>query len=520
MSIFRFLCVILLLAAPAIARAEWHEASSDHFLVYSDDKPDKIREFATQLERFDKTLRFLRNISSEPIGKANRVIVYMVTDIAAIQKLYGGYSVAGFYSPRAGESSAFVPRDTGIDSTPPEYREMMLTPQQILLHEYTHHFLLSLSTEIAYPGWFVEGYAEFFASSKFEPDGSVVIGLPPQYRGWDLSGENRLTSKRMLSGDPTTLTGEQRYLTYARGWLLTHYLLLGGARDGQLGGYFRALNEGKSPADAALVFGDLAKLDTELWKYRRTTFPATRVAAAVLPIGEVTIRKLGVGEAATMPARLRSTAGVNEKQAPGVYAAAKKACDPYPNDPAAQRVLAEAAFDAKDYAGAEAAADRAIAADPKAVGALLYKARARIELAKQAKDMTPATWTAIRRLISAANRIDTENPQPLMLYYQSFVAAGQAPPKAARDGLYYAYMLAPQDRGLRFNAAEAYLREGNPAKARPLLQTLAIDPHGGGPKSLAARMVAAIDAGHPEQAIAELEKPPETDKKDDKKARK
>lgn len=498
---------LVFLCLPGVAHADWYEASTTHFVVYSEDKPETVRQFATNLERFDKALRFLRNLGDDPVGKANRVTIFIVGNVSQISRLAHDQSAAGFYLPRAGDSVAFVPRDGGSsDFIPDEYKAMELTPQQILLHEYTHHFLLSLSTETAYPLWFTEGYAEFFAPSEFEPDGSVIVGRPPQYRTDSVFSGTELSASKMLTADPAALTGEQRYLLYGRGWLLTHYLFLGGKRDGQLGAYFRALTEGKPATEAVQVFGNLQRLDSELWSYKRTDFAAERVPAAKLPIGEVRLRQLTPGENATMAVRIRSNAGVRPGEAQSVYADAKAACAPYPDDPGAQRVLVEAAFDAGDFAGAEAAADRLLAANPQNVDALLYKARVHMALAEKAKDVTPETWTGIRRLIAAANRADTENPLPLWLYFQSYTTPGLPVPKAAKDGLYYAYILAPQDRSLRFAAADAHLHDGETAPARAMLLTLALDAHTGDLGKLAATMVSDIDAGHPEAAIAEIEK--------------
>lgn len=500
------LLLFAMLLMPAAARAEWYEASTPHFVVYSNDSPEKVRSFAANLERFDKTLRFLRNISEEPVGKANRVTIYVVANDVVLGRLAGSASIAGFYSPRAGGSVAFVPRIANSFDVPNDYKEAVMTPQQILLHEYTHHFLLSLNPGIAYPAWFVEGYAEFFATTTFEPDGSVIIGRPPQYRSFDLDSNTRLSMDRMLTADPQELTNQQRYQFYVRGWLLTHYLFLGGKRDGQLGAYFRALTEGKTPAEAAQAFGDLRKLESEIWSYKRSDFAGQRVAASVLKTQDVVLRKLGAGEAAVMDVRIESEAGVTPEEAKRVYARAKTICAAYPNDSVAQRWLAEAAFDAQDYAGAEAAADRAIAADPNNVEALLYKARSKMAVAVKAEDKTPATWRAIRTIIAAANKIDTENPKVLWTFFQSYTQAGMAPTKAAKDGLYYAFMLAPQDSILRFVVAETRLRDGQSAEARALLLTFVRSAHGASIGKLAARMVAEIDAGRPEGAIAELEK--------------
>lgn len=510
----RMFLALALLIVPGVAHADWYAASSTHFVVYSNDKPERVQALATNLERFDKALRFLCNTPDDPVGKANRVTVFVVDDVAAVARLAGSQSVAGFYSPRAGGSVAFVPRNSEYpDSWPQEIREMALTPMQILLHEYTHHFLLSLNPNVAYPGWFVEGYAEFFAPSEFEAGGSVIVGRPPQYRMYGVFNGAALPMEKLLVSDSMKLTGEQREAMYGRGWLLTHYLLLGGKRQGQMTAYFRALNAGTPPLEAARIFGDLKKLDSELWTYKRLDFPATRVPASVLPIGQVELRKLSAAESATMNARIRSKAGVTDEQAPGVYADARAAAAPYPNDAAAQLVLAEAAFDAKDYAAAEAAADRAFAADPASVEALVYKAEVHMRLAVKAEDKTPATWSAIRKIIGKANAIDTENPKPLRLFFETYAQSGQAPPKEAKDALYYAYVLAPQDVGLRFEAAQSYLRDGALPQARAMLMAVAINPHSGKTGDTAARMVAAIDAGHPEQAIAELSKKPDEAKK-------
>ena len=44
------------LAGPPAAAA-WHKASTAHFIIYADESPDKLRAFATRLEKFDKAVR-------------------------------------------------------------------------------------------------------------------------------------------------------------------------------------------------------------------------------------------------------------------------------------------------------------------------------------------------------------------------------------------------------------------------------------------------------------------------------
>jgi tetratricopeptide (TPR) repeat protein len=510
---FRKLLTLTLLVAPITAHADWYEASTAHFVVYSEQRPETLKTFATNLERFDKAVRVRFRLPDEPVGKANRVTVYVVDDTGDVARLAGNRGVAGFYRPRAGGSLAIVPRSSGGGG------DADLNPQAILLHEYTHHLMWTNFSDAAFPAWFVEGFAESLATAVFEKEGSVLFGYPPQYRGWGLMAGNALPMEKMLVADTLKLNDQQTDGLYGRGWLLLHYLTFGKAREGQLGAYIKAINEGKSSKEAASVFGDLRKLDRELEAYKTGRFSALRVAAAALPIGEVTIRKLGPGEAATMDVRIRSKNGVDAKTAPRVYEAARKAAAPYPNDPAVQIVFAETAHDVGNYAEAEAAADRALAVDPKATDAWVYKAKARIGAAMKAGDRSKESWAAIRKAIVTANRIDPDDPEPLILYFQSFVLIDQPPSDPAKKGLNRALELAPEDRELRLNVATLDLREGRKDEARARLAPLAYQPHSREMAALATALIALIDSGKIDDAIKALDPKPDAPDAPNKKER-
>lgn len=509
----RKLLGLLLLFASAPASADWYEASTSHFVVYSEQEPKKLSEFASKLERFDRVMRLLRSVPDEPIGPANRLTIYVVDDQGDVSKLISTRFVAGFYVPRASGSLAIVPRQSGSGN------DFDLSPQAILLHEYAHHLMWSFSPNVVYPSWYIEGFAEALATAVFERDGSILLGNPPQYRGYSLLSGNALPIGKLMIADTLKLNDEQREGLYGRGWLLSHYLLFSGKRPGQLVAYLRALNDGKSSLDAAAAFGDLKALDRELERYKTGRFSGIRIPAAKVPAGEVTLRKLTPGEAATMDIRIRSKVGVDAKTAPPTYARAKRAAVAYPNDRGAQLVLAEAAYDAGDHAASEAAADRAVAADPKAVDGYVYKAMSQMAVAAKADDKTPETWRSIRKIIATANRIDPDDPQPLILYFRSFGQAGVPPTESAKRGLERAFELVPQDESLRLNTAALVLRDGDKARARQMLAPLAYQPHGRGIAVVATQLIAMIDKGETEKALATLDKNPDSvdDEKDDKK---
>jgi tetratricopeptide (TPR) repeat protein len=178
-----------------------------------------------------------------------------------------------------------------------------------------------------------------------------------------------------------------------------------------------------------------------------------------------------------------------------------KAAAAWPNDAAVQAALAEAEFDAGNLDSAEAAAARAIAADPKNVDGLIYRARVAMARAKAAPTRDAAAWREVRRLIAQANRADPNDPEPLILYYQSFSMQGQAPTRNAVEGLLQAYALAPQDSGLRMNVARQLLVDGQAAEARRALAPLAYDPHGGALGQAVTAIVARLDESGPKAAL-------------------
>jgi hypothetical protein len=483
---------------PVPAAAEWREASSRHFLVYSEGSEQSLREFATKLEKFDKAMRVRLRFADEDLGPGNRVTVFVVDDMAAVQRLARarGSGIAGFYAGRAGASIAVVPRVSGSGG------RNELDPATILLHEYSHHMMLQGASG-AYPAWFREGFAEFYSTARFEKDGSLGFGAAANHRAWSLVGMSPLPIELLFDPTRRKLSREEWVATvYGRGWLLTHYLTFERSRSGQLSAYLNAINAGQGSLEAAkAVFGDLKVLDRELKTYlNRRMIPYLPMKAELLTTEPVTVRTLRPGESAIMGLWMRSQVGVTKEDAARVARDMRKAAAAWPNDAAVQAALAEAEFDAGDLAAADAAAARAIAADPKNVDGLTYRAMIAFERAK-ASSGDEAAWKSVRRLIGQANRADPNDPKPLILYYQSFGAQGVGPPALAVDGLLRAFELAPQDLGLRMSAARQLLVDGKAAEARRALAPIAYDPHGGALGQAVAAVIARLDSSGTKAAL-------------------
>lgn len=492
------LALALAALAPSAARAAWHEANSAHFRVYADGSADSVRDFAARLERFDKGLHVLNGLPDRNRGPASRVTVFVVPNVATIQKLmHGRRNVRGFYLPRAEGPLAFTPA-RGKSS---HGGDEDLNDQIILLHEYAHHFMFQ-NYQAAFPAWFVEGFAEFNSTARFRDDGGVDFGVPASHRGRELYWTRGSSVEPLFA----PRTGDNRGGVapeglYGRGWLLTHFLMLEPKRRGQLQAYLVALNRGISSLDAARsAFGDFRSLDGDLTSWsNRAKLPGITISAQALPTGAVTVRPLSPGEAAIMSERLMFERGIKESEAKALIPALRQAASPFPADAAVQAVLAKAELMAGNRAEAEAAADRALAAEPANIDALIIKARAFMAGAARGD---AAAWREARRRIGAANRVDPDDPEPLILFFRSFLGQGIAPTPNAVTGLLRAFELAPQDRNLRAMVGRHYLFDGKAAEARAVLAPIAFDPHAGPRGAQIRAVLVKLDEAGPKAALA------------------
>ncbi len=502
--IVRLAIALTALLVPSAASAAWHVAESKHFVVYSDGDADDLKDYAEQLERFDAAVRLTVSLPDRPVSPSNRVTVFLVDDLRDLRKLANMGSdsgVAGFYEGRASGSYAFAPRRTAGRG------KFDLDPRSVLQHEYAHHLMLANYTGV-FPAWLVEGWAEFFATIRTERDGDVTVGAPPLYRAYGLVMMGKpLKLSDMVSGSYDKLRDNQVEALYGRGWALTHYLMFetvkGGPRASQLSAYLKALSSGGTGEQAAVsAFGDLRQLDRELDRdlgQRMTS--SLRFKPSMLEVEPVSLRALRPGEAAIMDARMRSKRGVDETSAPRVLADARQVAAKFQDDPFVLTTLAEAEYDAGHLPESLAAADRAVALDPRAGEAMIYQSRARMAMLLQSGG-DAAAWAEARKPLLAANAIENDDAEPLMLYYGSYVLAGERPTRNAVAALMMSQSLAPQDVGLRMTAARQLLEDGEGKAARAMIAPVAFSPHAGGLAEVGRAIVDRLDSEGAAAALA------------------
>lgn len=481
----------LLLLGGAPAQADWLEASSDHFVIYSDQKEQSVAEFAGRLERFEAAMALLYKKAKSRPSPSNRVTIFVVADASEVRDVVGRKDryLAGFYVPRAGGSIAVIPKLRSASRS-------KLSGETVLYHEYAHHFMLASLTDRSYPRWFVEGFAEFFAGAQFKSDGSLELGLPPYFRAAELTYAREVPIDRLLDYDGGASDKQVGYTSfYGQSWAVFHYLQMTPERAGQIANYGQQLASGRSALAAAeAAFGDLGRLEKDVEAYlRQRKVSVLSLKQSALDIGPVTVRKLRPGEADMMPVIIESRVGVTAEEAKLLVPQARKIAARHPNDPTVLAALAEAEIDAGNYDEALTAADRAIALDANQINAHLQRGYA-LERKVESGALPKESWKDVRGQYVKANKVENDHPLPLVRFYLTYTKQGEKPTKNAIDGLEWAMTLAPFDASLRWLVAQQMIADERFSDAVQVLAPLAYSPHPGEHTDTALELLKQVEA--------------------------
>lgn len=490
------LAAALLFAAPATAEARWLRAETESFVIYSESNEKALREFAENLQRFDTTLRVVFGISAQ--GEESRLPIYILpsaSDVAGLAVGSREAPIVGYYRQDSDGSFAMSYRETGRSGS-----IGTSGAQQTLFHEYGHHFM-KRHVRAAFPGWFVEGFAEYYSTVDFDKQGRGLVGQPVYRRAYGLTVMPKMPVERVLFEPPSAMRGTgQTDVYYGRAWALTHMLFHHPARANQLGGYIRAINAGTDPKQAATdAFGDLALLDKDLNRYvdGKLAYRATREPVPVAT--DIRIAPVAADEDAIIMLRLeRLNASGNSAREVKARDALRAFVARQPDNAEGQFELAAAEWsidrDTRDLAAIRAALDKALAAKPDHVRANVLLGRLSLYQLREKDEENPDAWREARKPIQHANRLDPDDAVPLYAYFESFRYEGKRPSDMALKALERAFALTPENIEMRVAYAFSLANQGQFEPAMQLVKTVAFDPHDNGRgESLLKQMEALRD---------------------------
>jgi tetratricopeptide (TPR) repeat protein len=477
----RKLLLALALLVPTAARAEWHEATSTNFIVYSQGTQQDAIDFAAKLERFRFVLMTIRPI---PAGQATaRLRVFLLANQQAVARSVDGASVAGYYvsDARGLMLVGTRRRSTSLaDARSVRDEGGGIDPESVLFHEYTHHFTFRYFPA-TYPTWYSEGFAEFWGATRILPGDVIEVGAPADHRFSTLRALGWLHLSRLLRARSySDLRGEEIFLLYAEGWLLVRYIFEHPARQRQIQEYLRLINAG-TPIDNAIrqAIPDLEAFNNELYEYAGAArFNVVRLPFRRIDIGAISARTLRPAEQALIMDEIKLSRGYPQREAGEFADHVKDVAARFPNDPFAIRMVMEAQYLAGNTAEALAAADRLLAIEPNHARALATKGLIQSAALAAARATDAAAWTGARQLLRRAVTAASTDPVVLEAYYRSFVMQNVLPPEDAQNALYTAMELAPSDDELRYGVALDFERRGMIPDAITIIRQQAYnEPH-------------------------------------------
>lgn len=226
-----------LMGTTAPAHAEWLKAETPHFVIYGDTSRGEIERYAQKLEKFDGVLRAYYPIQVDhEIPRLDIVLANGDRDMNRMEPDISG-TVAGFYAPDSGRIFAIANTRSSMGDV-------------VLFHEYAHHFMFQM-TSAAYPAWFVEGFAEYYAQADMRP-GKLEIGRnsPGRMNSLNTAPNEWAPTEDVLRWRVSRSGRYRGFDYYAQSWALAHYMLSDPERTRMLRQYLGLTANGADPVQA------------------------------------------------------------------------------------------------------------------------------------------------------------------------------------------------------------------------------------------------------------------------------
>lgn len=463
-----------------IAHAEWRKAESPHFVVYSEASEANLRETTIKLERFHAILLDLSgNTRTE---EASKLHVFLFPGSSGLREVVPGIGrdIGGFYYASPDRIAAFAINDDNS----------FFPGIEIIQHEYTHHFMFQYYPG-AYPFWFVEGFAEYFATVDLLDDG-FQIGKFSQGRAVTLTQTSWTPMKTVLTGQRGKLSREQISGVYAQGWLLVHYFLGNGENRQKLLRYLKEIGEGAPNNEetwqraTGLTFPEL---DRVLRAYKSKAIISKRVTQPWPAPPAISVQSMGkgAGERIVLEERLRFRRGRDDKGTG--LAKAKQVLARDPESLSAQLLAARAEVTFGDAAAGRSLAQAVVAAQPQNAEAHYLIGLSLMEEGRKDENVQAQKFKEARPALARAFKYDPNHVGALYQTGLSLMANGDMNENTANIFM-LAHQLAPQVGEISIDAAQAMVSLGKKQEAIALLQPVANNPHGG---KLSERAQALLD---------------------------
>ena len=481
-----FLVMLWLAVGVSPARADWRRAESPNFVLYGTESESRLRERILLLEDFDRLLRVVTTVNDPP--SAVKLHIYIVPrndDLALLRPTRAG--MAGFYLATSDGIGAFVDGSARAEGN------------HVLFHEYAHHFMLHYRPN-AYPAWYVEGFAEYFATVRFR---SRYIDIGDFSRGRINTIQHVwMPMERVLRGGTDGLDPDGTAAFYAQSWLAVHWFYSTPERQAALARYLVLSRGNRATALEAAIGMDASRFGNELREYIRGGFVRMRRmergSAQSPPTVTVTTMPRSADDLMLYEAALRI--GILDDSQQPYLQRIREAAARHPDDAFAQRIQAHAEALYGDAGAADRLLDPLIA-DAPADAHLLYLKGMRHFVAGRREGAPDSEMESARSWFARALAADGKYFPAVVRFSESM--RGQRFTDELGDSVLRAHAAAPQVASLAMNAAMIHAGRGNLAEALRLLGPLAANPHDASVARAAREMLDRLSSGAPGRRISQ-----------------
>ena len=468
-ALILFATLLICFASPA--RAAWLRAESPHFIIYSESGEARLRAQVGELEDFHRLLRQL-TATADPPGTP-KLRIYMISGTNQLRQIWpgSGGGIAGFYAASPEGIFAVVDSSDGRGWG---------GRNETLFHEYAHHFMLQHFPAV-YPQWYIEGFAEYLATARFEADSIEYGRFNPARATWLADRSGWIPLEQLLFTNPERLEERSMSQYYAQSWLLVHYLLRDGRRMRQLNDYLVAVSGGRSPREAfEQSFGTtVSQVQRQLMAYSSGGMSFTRLGRP--GGGQATAVELEHMPASANDLLLLDASMSSGVQTPGddIIRRVRRETGAAP-DAFAKRVLARAEALYGDAAAAERLLTELLATNPNDAELLYLMGMRHLRSGRADEPNRAAHFRTAQRWFGRAHRAD-ENHYPTLYRYAESLSHDPAVllSENTTNILLLAQQIAPQVHVLRLSAANLLIRRGRWADAEAMLLPLAAHSHAG-----------------------------------------
>jgi len=246
----RLAAALLLILLPTSSEAsDWVRVETRNFIVYGETGENRVREVASEFERFREALGRVIPGADTPAAVPTLVIVF------GSQNAFSPYRPRFNGKPISLGGYFYANEDTNIVSFPDVDRAQSL---RTIFHEYVHLVLANVMHGL--PVWLSEGLAEYYSTFDMLDNGRrAVVGRTVVSHHQLLNQRRLMPIAELLAIDTSSSDyneGTRQSLFYAQSWALVHMLVSDATSRAALGEYTKLVGSGVASAQAwAQVFG-------------------------------------------------------------------------------------------------------------------------------------------------------------------------------------------------------------------------------------------------------------------------